>query len=412
LRTEIAPLIRAILAFGAMSTWFYYDSDGRKHGPVTSSQLKELAQTGEITLGTMVKTEDGRSAVARKVKGLTFPDKTKQEHDVPQRTIEIPGMAFVALDFETANSNRNSACAVGLVAVENGVIVHRFYSLIKPPQLDFSPHTVKKHGITPEMVQNEKTFAEIYPQIKGCVQDKIVFAHNSRFDENVLNACLSYYLLEPCSMHAFACTLELARNFLPVLANHQLSTVAEFLGIEFQHHNALSDAEACAKIVMRLFWNSKVSFHELLVPAEDDVQEDEDDDADNDSSGRSYDDDDTSQDMPTLVYAGPKPDPQSRFFEKTVVFTMFSPEENTEEMYSEFVPQIGGFWHPCITKKVHFLVIADEHFEDLYDPTKATEKMKKAMEYREKGIPIEIISETEFLNSIETDFLPPRRHYF
>jgi len=40
---------------------------------------------------------------------------------------------FAAIDFETANYSPDSACAVGLVAVEGGRVVRREYHLIRPP---------------------------------------------------------------------------------------------------------------------------------------------------------------------------------------------------------------------------------------------------------------------------------------
>ena len=39
---------------------------------------------------------------------------------------------FVAIDFETANAERCSVCSVGIVIVEDGDIVDKFYSLIQP----------------------------------------------------------------------------------------------------------------------------------------------------------------------------------------------------------------------------------------------------------------------------------------
>ncbi len=36
------------------------------------------------------------------------------------------GLSFTAIDFETATANQNSACAVGLVVVEQGIIVDEF----------------------------------------------------------------------------------------------------------------------------------------------------------------------------------------------------------------------------------------------------------------------------------------------
>ena len=55
-----------------MSTWYYYDNDGNKQGPVSGGQLKGLAKTGKITPGTMVENIAGKAAPARKMKGLTF----------------------------------------------------------------------------------------------------------------------------------------------------------------------------------------------------------------------------------------------------------------------------------------------------------------------------------------------------
>jgi hypothetical protein len=54
-----------------MSTWFYYNGNGERIS-VTGGQLKGLAKAGLITPETIIETEEGKSAPARKVKGLTF----------------------------------------------------------------------------------------------------------------------------------------------------------------------------------------------------------------------------------------------------------------------------------------------------------------------------------------------------
>jgi len=41
---------------------------------------------------------------------------------------------FVAIDFETADYGRDSACALALVRVEAGVIVQRAFHYIRPPR--------------------------------------------------------------------------------------------------------------------------------------------------------------------------------------------------------------------------------------------------------------------------------------
>jgi DNA polymerase-3 subunit epsilon len=67
-------------------------------------------------------------------------------------------MTFTAIDFETATAFH--PCSVGIVTVENGVIVDEFVSLIKPNNL-YSPYTIQVHGIYPRDTMNAKLFASI-----------------------------------------------------------------------------------------------------------------------------------------------------------------------------------------------------------------------------------------------------------
>jgi DNA polymerase-3 subunit epsilon len=46
-------------------------------------------------------------------------------------------MNFTAIDFETATPEHNSICQIGLVRVENSVIIEKFMSLIKPPRNEY-----------------------------------------------------------------------------------------------------------------------------------------------------------------------------------------------------------------------------------------------------------------------------------
>jgi DNA polymerase III subunit epsilon len=47
------------------------------------------------------------------------------------------------------------------------------------------------------------------------------------------------------------CTVKIARECWPDLVDHKLPTVAAHLGIDFVHHVASSDAEACAQVALR-----------------------------------------------------------------------------------------------------------------------------------------------------------------
>ena len=61
-----------------MANWYYYNSSGEKI-EVTGGQLKELAKQGVVTPETMVETEEGKAAPARRVKGLTFGEVIQPE---------------------------------------------------------------------------------------------------------------------------------------------------------------------------------------------------------------------------------------------------------------------------------------------------------------------------------------------
>ena len=87
-------------------------------------------------------------------------------------------MNFLAIDFETANEKRNSACSLGFAFVKNGNIHQSLSILIRPPELYFNPFNVSLHGITEEDVCDRPTFEELWPQIKKVLDGQLVVAHN------------------------------------------------------------------------------------------------------------------------------------------------------------------------------------------------------------------------------------------
>ena len=154
--------------------------------------------------------------------------------------------SFVAIDFETANSSRDSACSVAIIRVESLQIVSRCYRLIKPP----SPHFMFTdiHGITWSDVKSEPTFKELWPELRSLFDGiSFIAAHNASFDSSVMKACCSTYGLVPPAS-PYLCTVKLARQTWQ-LKPANLPSVCSYLGLRLQHHNALSDAVACANIV-------------------------------------------------------------------------------------------------------------------------------------------------------------------
>ncbi len=156
-------------------------------------------------------------------------------------------MNFAALDFETADSGADSACQLGVVRVEDGRIVAQENRYIRPPRQTFLFTYI--HGITWERVAKEKTFAQLWPELSPLFAGTdFLAAHNASFDRRVLETCCAKagHDMPPAP---FLCTVKLARrawNLRPT----KLHNVCDHLGLKLKHHDALSDALACANIVL------------------------------------------------------------------------------------------------------------------------------------------------------------------
>lgn len=157
---------------------------------------------------------------------------------------------FTAIDFETADYWRDSACSVAAVIVKDGRIIDKYYQLIQPPRREFIFTYI--HGLTWNVVRHSPTFSEMWPDLKAFIdQGDFVVAHNAPFDRSVLSACCEAADI-PMPPQEFVCTVQLARSSWK-LPSARLPVVCEYLGIPLEHHNALSDAEACAQIAIRAF---------------------------------------------------------------------------------------------------------------------------------------------------------------
>jgi DNA polymerase-3 subunit epsilon len=154
---------------------------------------------------------------------------------------------FVAIDFETANTSPDSACAIGLVVVQGNRIARREHYLIRPPDRQFV--FTYLHGIAWKDVRDAPTFHELWPTLEALTAGAdFLAAHNASFDRRVLDSCCRTYRLSR-SAREFVCTVKLARTLWGLYPT-RLPDVCRHLNIPLRHHQADSDAEACARIVI------------------------------------------------------------------------------------------------------------------------------------------------------------------
>ena len=150
--------------------------------------------------------------------------------------------SFTAIDFETANGKRTSICQVGLVRVVNGIITEQLSILVQPPNNFYWHRFTEIHGITPERTANAPTFDKIWYRVEPFIRNKKVIAHNGfAFDFPCLSQTLEYYWMEP-PQYTRHCTYR--------IFGENLASLCSKNKIPLNHHDALSDAMACAKLYL------------------------------------------------------------------------------------------------------------------------------------------------------------------
>ncbi len=166
------------------------------------------------------------------------PDTSKEKID-----------SFTAIDFETAQGPHWSICQVGLLRIQNNKVTDAISILIQPPKNDYQSRNISIHGITPKDTANSPTFAEAWGKIKPFIENQHVVAHNGfGFDFHVLSTTLEYYGL-PVPEYEKHCTYRIYKDNLASLCNTYK--------IPLNHHDALSDAKACAELFLRYLNNNQ-----------------------------------------------------------------------------------------------------------------------------------------------------------
>lgn len=162
----------------------------------------------------------------------------------------MPLDRWVAIDFETATREATSACALGVAIIEGDAVVDTASWLIRPPFNEYEFRNTMVHGLSAEDTELAPEFDEVWWEIRQVLEGARLLAHHAAFDIRVLRALLDSREI-PAPAYEYACTVAMARAVMPELPNHKLNTVCEACGIELVHHEAQSDARACARVALQ-----------------------------------------------------------------------------------------------------------------------------------------------------------------
>jgi DNA polymerase III epsilon subunit family exonuclease len=164
------------------------------------------------------------------------------------------GEEFVVVDVETTGRDPKLAdiIEVGAVRVRGGEIVDRWSTLVDPGRPIFGAQI---HGITDDDVRGQPGAREAAQKFLEFAGESTLVAHNVGFDLSFLEAALSDggdAFRFP--RDRYLDTWVLAREAYPDGADSfKLPDLARFLGVEVEtSHRALPDAEATARVLLRL----------------------------------------------------------------------------------------------------------------------------------------------------------------
>lgn len=159
-------------------------------------------------------------------------------------------MTFVTIDFELLSSNISSVCEVGMVKFVDGIEVSTFHSYIRPTSGLKRSKWAREHltHITDEILQSSPTFIELHEPMRQYIDGAFMVCHCAPSDLHFISYLERKYGLDPIIYPGYVDTLEVVPKGCERSA---LDYVYHFLFCEEQsdHHQALSDARACGRIL-------------------------------------------------------------------------------------------------------------------------------------------------------------------
>ncbi len=279
---------------------------------------------------------------------------------------------FAALDVETANPDFASICQVGVVTFTDGEITGSWQSLVDPED-DFDAVNVSIHGIDARAVAGAPRFADAISEFAPLLVNKVVATHTA-FDRVAVSRAQQKY-----SLDAFACewldTARVCRRAWPQFSRrgYGLKAVAESLGIQFRHHDAVEDARAAGQILVRAMLDRKLGIADWMTRARQPI------------------------DLNSEARVG---NPEGELHGEVVVFTgsLTIVRGEAAEMAARAGCDVSG----SVNKKTTILVVGDSDIRRLAGHDRSA-KHRTAESLALAGHPIRILSERDFRALVHLD---------
>lgn len=286
-------------------------------------------------------------------------------------------MDFVAIDVETANSDMASICQIGIAEFRNGLLCNTWKTFIDPED-DFDEINISIHGITPEDIAGAPNFQQVRTPLYRYLNGKIVICHTN-FDRAAIHkAAHRHQVSIPDSI--WIDSAKVARRAWPDVFQtngYGLMNVAEHIGHQFTHHDALEDAIAAGLVMARAVTDSGIALEDWVARIGKPIRIDPK----------------TGHQVKRLG------DPCGLFTGETVVFTGSLTITRAEA--ADLAAKTGCDVGANVTKKTTLLVVGDQDLSKLAGKEKSSKHLK-AEALIKAGSSIRIISESDFMEMISS----------
>lgn len=282
-------------------------------------------------------------------------------------------MKYVIVDIETANPDITSICQIAIVTYEDGQVIDQWHTLINPKTY-FHEMNVMIHGITERTVRNAPTLSDVADVIKAKFSDNVICSYGA-FDRSSLTRIfpeLSNQWLDIVKVVRRAWDKKFAEK------GYGLGKMAKALKIkQNQHHDALDDVLVAGEILKKALTDNQKDLEFWLERVKKPI------------------DLDNYQKAHSKLEGNPGGD----LYGETIVFT--GELSISRVKAAELATQAGCNVATGVNKKVTMLVIGEQDLTKL-NGKELSNKEIKARDLIEKGYPIQLLSESDFLRLMQS----------
>lgn len=296
---------------------------------------------------------------------------------------------FALIRIECCNQYKDTPCRLALVGVKNSEIVEQKEFFIDPLDAEFDFMT---SGTTLEDLRGRGSFAEQFPALLDFIkQYPVLVSTADGYDADVLFNVITLHKVESGSLPYMTAKNVLRRAYDSY--SYQFDYLCDEMGVSVDGITPMDFAIAWCQLLIKACADKE--FADLLMFAEENrivVGSISLQGYERCHIKRIY----KPKKKEVTEYDPANFDETHPFFDRNVVFTgklTYFLREDAEY----YVERIGGHCSSGLTKATSYLVVGVQSPSQV-GPDGLSAKQKKAIKYREEGMEIELLNETDFID--------------